>query len=239
MKNDKEDMSHLTEEQVLEILKEDSYLSDPKDYKEGMIIDETPKAIRDSILSDDNHHVEGVLEALKRLDEYEDKLYGVTPRQKKAKEDLDNLVKGIKECKEQIDILNEIHKKETEENLIKAMMKVYDPEDYVSKKEHARVLNLDGYVKNMSGIFHTYRRNAFDKYPMIDFMDHYVYCYQRHYSDMRQLLDFYKYKLENGYTQEEIDITKKSIEECFDKYKNDVVTFLNRYYEKMEKKKNG
>lgn len=67
-------MEHLTKEEVLKIFKEEgSYLSDPKDYRPGMIIDETPKVIRDSILNDDNDDVERTLEGLKELDEYESK----------------------------------------------------------------------------------------------------------------------------------------------------------------------
>lgn len=63
-------MEFLTENEVLKILKEDSYLSSPEDYRPGMIIDETPKAIRDNILNDNNKiskHVEGALETIKRL----------------------------------------------------------------------------------------------------------------------------------------------------------------------------
>lgn len=70
-------MKLLTKEEVLQIFQEEgSYLSDPADISPDKICNETSKAIRDSILSDDNGDVEATLEALKELDELEKKLYG-------------------------------------------------------------------------------------------------------------------------------------------------------------------
>ena len=70
-------MKLLTKEEVLQIFQEEgSYLSDPADISPDKFCNETPKAIRDSILSGNNNDVEDTLEALKRLDALEKKLYG-------------------------------------------------------------------------------------------------------------------------------------------------------------------
>ena len=72
-----EGMEFITKEDVLQIFHEDgSYLSDPADISPDKFCNETPKAIRDSILSGNNNDVEDALEALKRLDALEKKLYG-------------------------------------------------------------------------------------------------------------------------------------------------------------------
>lgn len=70
-------MEFITKEDVLQIFHEDgSYLSDPADISPDKFCNETPKAIRDSILREDDSHIQGALEALKRLDALEKKLYG-------------------------------------------------------------------------------------------------------------------------------------------------------------------
>lgn len=69
-------MEFLTEEEVLQILKEDSYLSDPADISSDKFCNETPKAIRDSILKENNGHVQGAIETLKRIDALKEKLRG-------------------------------------------------------------------------------------------------------------------------------------------------------------------
>ena len=70
-------MEFITKEDVLQIFHEDgSYLSDPADISPDKFCNETPKVIRDSILSGNNNDVEDALEALKRLDALEKKLYG-------------------------------------------------------------------------------------------------------------------------------------------------------------------
>ena len=72
-----EGMEFITKEDVLQIFHEDgSYLSDPADISPDKFCNETPKVIRDSILSGNNNDVEDALEALKRLDTLEKKLYG-------------------------------------------------------------------------------------------------------------------------------------------------------------------
>lgn len=68
-------MEFLTEEEVLQILKEDSYLSDPADISPDKFCNETPKAIRDSILKENNGHVEGARETIKRLHAIKKKLH--------------------------------------------------------------------------------------------------------------------------------------------------------------------
>lgn len=231
MENDSK-LKLLTKNEVLKTFKEEgSYLSDPEDYEEGMIIDETPKAIRDSILNENNNDVENALEDLKKLDEFEDNIYK-TPRQEKVKKDLENLKSTLNK------LSNECKEKE-EENLIKALAEVYEPEDYTSKKEHARIFKLDYYIKGMSEIFHTIYRDAFVKYPKIELMKRYVERYKSYYSDIRQLMDFYECKLKNGCTQEELNLLKKSIEDVLDKHNNDVKILFNKFYEKMEEMKNG
>lgn len=69
-------MEFITQEEVLQIFHEDgSYLSDPADISPDKFCNETPKVIRDSILSGNNNDVEDALKALERLDALEKKLY--------------------------------------------------------------------------------------------------------------------------------------------------------------------
>lgn len=74
---EEEYMEFITKEDVLQIFHEDgSYLSDPADISPDKFCNETPKVIRDSILREDDSHIQGALETLKRLDALEKKLYG-------------------------------------------------------------------------------------------------------------------------------------------------------------------
>lgn len=65
-------MGKLTEEFVREVFQEEgSYLSKLEDISEKKLCNETPKEIRDSILSGNHNDVENTLKALEEAEEFE------------------------------------------------------------------------------------------------------------------------------------------------------------------------
>lgn len=65
-------MGKLTEEFVRKVFQEEgSYLSKPEDISENKLCNETPKEIRDSILSGNHNDIENTLKALKEIEEVE------------------------------------------------------------------------------------------------------------------------------------------------------------------------
>lgn len=65
-------MGKLTEEFVRKVFQEEgSCLSKPEDISENKLCNETPKEIRDSILSGNHNDIENTLKALKEIEEIE------------------------------------------------------------------------------------------------------------------------------------------------------------------------